>query len=258
MSPVSQLTPEPESRDRQDDPLSYGFDRTYDPYEPPEWGPVKPEPRFRILRKLAAPFVFLGLLLWKFKFILAAIFKFKIVTTSASMLISLAAYAWFWGWRFAAGFILLLLVHELGHYLEARRQGLHPALPVFIPFLGAYVAIKDAPFDPWRNGLVSIAGPIAGGLASLATLAAGEQLDSRLLLALAYSGFFLNLFNLIPIGFLDGGFILRSFRLLRRGAGDADPARARRRAWTLGAMSAAVAVALIVGMFAAHVPQDRL
>jgi Zn-dependent protease len=230
------------------------YDERYEPRsfpEPdPDYSPIRRRRSAReLLAKLAAPLVLaLGLLI---KF---GAFSLKFF----GIFLAIGGYALIWGWRFAIGFVLLILVHELGHYLEARRQGLHPALPVFIPFLGAYVAIKDAPFDPWRNGLVSIAGPIAGGLASLATLAAGEQLDSRLLLALAYSGFFLNLFNLIPIGFLDGGFILRSFRLLRRGAGDADPARARRRAWTLGAMSAAVAVALIVGMFAAHVPQDRL
>ena len=228
----------------------------YDPYAPREappeasYDPIRRRRTFREwLGRLAAPIIVAAGLLLKF-----GVFSLKFF----GIFISVAAYALIWGWRFAIGFVLLILVHELGHYLEARRQGLHPALPVFIPFLGAYVAIKDAPFDPWRNGLVSIAGPIAGGLASLATLAAGEQLDSRLLLALAYSGFFLNLFNLIPIGFLDGGFILRSFRLLRRGAGDPDPARARRHAWLLAFMYAAVAALLVVGMLTAHVPQDRL
>ena len=229
----------------------------YDPYAPREApepeAPYDPIRRRRTVRewlgRLAAPLVVAAGLLLKFGFLSLKFF---------GIFISVAAYALIWGWRFAVGFVLLILVHELGHYLEARRQGLHPALPVFIPFLGAYVAIKDAPFDPWRNGLVSIAGPIAGGLAALATLAAGEALDSRLLLALAYAGFFLNLFNLIPIGFLDGGFILRSFRLLRRGAGDPDPARARRHAWLLASMYAAVAALLVVGMLTAHVPQDRL
>jgi Zn-dependent protease len=228
----------------------------YDPYAPrqaPEADQYDPIKQRRTLRqwleRLAAPLVVLAGLLFKFGVLTLKFF---------GIFISVAAYALIWGWRFAVGFVLLILVHELGHYLEARRQGLHPALPVFIPFLGAYVAIKDAPFDPWRNGLVSIAGPIAGGLGSLGVLLAGEALDSRLLLALAYTGFFLNLFNLIPIGFLDGGFLLRSFRLLRRGAGDPDPARARRLGWVLGAMYAAVALALVAGMVAAHVPQDRL
>jgi Zn-dependent protease len=229
----------------------------YDPYAPREAPepdvPYDPIRRRRTTRqwleRLAAPLLVLIGLAVKF-----GAFSLKFF----GIFISVAAYALIWGWRFAIGFVLMILVHELGHYLEARRQGLHPALPVFIPFLGAYVAIKDAPFDPWRNGLVSIAGPIAGGFAAVAALVAGEQLDSGLLLALAYTGFFLNLFNLIPIGFLDGGFILRSFRLLRRGAGDPDPARARRHAWMLALISGAVVVALVVGMMAAHVPQDRL
>ena len=202
---MSQLTPEPGSRDRRDDELSYGYERPFDPYEPPDWGPVQPEPRFRILRKLAAPFIFLGVLFWKFKFVLAAVFKFKIFTTSASMLVSLAAYAWIWGWRFAAGFILLLLVHELGHYLEARRQGLDVGAPVFIPFLGAAILLKDNPLDAWREFQIAIAGPILGSIGAAVVWFVGERQDSDLLVALGFTGFFLNLFNLLPVVPLDGG-----------------------------------------------------
>jgi Zn-dependent protease len=92
----------------------------------------------------------------------------------AGIFVSVGGYALLFGWRFGIGFVLLILVHELGHYVEARRQGLSPALPVFIPFLGAYVALKGQPFDPWRNALVSIAGPVAGGLAALACLLYAE------------------------------------------------------------------------------------
>ena len=228
----------------------------WDPYAPREapqpevYDPIRKRRTAREWAgRLAAPLVLLAGLAIKF-----GAFSLKFF----GIFLSVGAYALIWGWRFAIGFVLLILVHELGHFIEARRQGLKPSLPVFIPFIGAYVAIRDAPFDPWRNGLVAIAGPIAGGIGALAVFAAGEQLDSRLLLALAYTGFFLNLFNLIPIGFLDGGFILRSFRLLRRGAGDPDPARARRHAWLLAFMYAAVAALLVVGMLTAHVPQDRL
>jgi Zn-dependent protease len=229
----------------------------YDPYAPRE--APKPEVQYDPIRRrrttrqwlerLAAPLAVLVGLAIKFGAISLKFF---------GIFISVGAYALIWGWHFAVGFVLLIFVHELGHFLEARRQGLHPALPVFIPFLGAYVAIKDSPFDPWRNGLVSIAGPIAGGIGTLAVYVVGDQTDSRLLLALAYTGFFLNLFNLIPIGFLDGGFILRSIRLLRRGAGDPDPARARRHAVLLTVMYGSVAALLLLGMLVAHVPQDRL
>jgi Zn-dependent protease len=204
MRPVSQLTPEPESRERTDE-LSYELDARYQPYEPTDWGPVKHEPRFPILRKLAAPFIALGLLLWKFKFVLAAIFKFKIFTTSASMLVSLGAYAWLWGWKFALGFILLLFVHELGHYLEARRQGLDVGAPVFIPFLGAAILLKENPLNAWREAQVAIAGPIVGSIGAAVVWLIGERQDSELLVALGFTGFFLNLFNLLPVVPLDGG-----------------------------------------------------
>jgi Zn-dependent protease len=204
MRPVSQLTPEPESRERTDE-LSYELDARYQPYEPSDWGPVKHEPRFPILRKLAAPFIALGLLLWKFKFVLAAIFKFKIFTTSASMLVSLGAYAWFWGWKFALGFILLLFVHELGHYLEARRQGLDVGAPVFIPFLGAAILLKENPLNAWREAQIAIAGPIVGSIGAAVVWLIGERQDSELLVALGFTGFFLNLFNLLPVVPLDGG-----------------------------------------------------
>ena len=172
--------------------------------------------------------------------------------------LSVGGYALLWGWSFAVGFVLMILVHELGHFVEARRQGLKPALPVFIPFLGAYVAIKDAPFDPWRNLKISIAGPIAGGLASAAVWAVGTSEDSRFLLALAYTGFFLNLANLLPIRPLDGGFIWHSIKVLRTGNGDPSPDRARSRGVLGGVLYVGLALVLVVGMVGAHIPQDRL
>lgn len=172
--------------------------------------------------------------------------------------LSVGGYALIWGWRFAVGFVLLILVHELGHFLEAKRQGLDPSLPVFVPFLGAYVALRNAPFDPWRNALVSLAGPVLGGAGAVALYVVGEVQDSRLLLALAYAGFFLNLINLLPVAFLDGGHVLRAWRVLRKGAGRATPARARTLGWAVAALYGATAVALALGMLVAHVPQDRL
>ncbi len=172
--------------------------------------------------------------------------------------VAVGGYALIWGWHFAIGFVLLILVHELGHYVEARRQGLNPQLPVFIPFLGAYVALRGQPFDPWRNALVSVAGPVAGGIGALACLVYGNAVDSDLLRALAYAGFFLNLVNLIPIGILDGGHILRSWRVLRAGGGRASPAEARRLAGVVVVYSFVVAAGLALGMVAAHVPQNRL
>jgi Zn-dependent protease len=172
--------------------------------------------------------------------------------------LAVGGYALIWGWSFAVGVVLLILVHELGHYVEARRLGLDPQLPVFIPFLGAYVALRNMRFDPWVNARVSLAGPVAGGIGAAACLAAAVAVDSDLLRALAYAGFLLNLLNLAPIGILDGGHVLRSWRVLRAGGGAATPARARRLAALVAVASVVTTAALVAGMVVAHVPQDRL
>lgn len=171
-----------------------------------EYRPIQPESAWRnLLRKLWVPIAALGLLIWKAKFLFVAIFKLKVFTTSASMLVSVAAYAWLWGWKFAAGFVVLLFVHELGHVLELRRQGVPASAPLFIPFVGAVVGMKQLPPNAWKEAQVALAGPILGSAGAGAVWLAGEALDSELLIALAFTGFFLNLFNLLPIVPLDGG-----------------------------------------------------
>ncbi len=183
------------------DPDPYSFDE-------PERGyrPINPEPAWRsLLRRLWAPIAALGLLVWKAKFIFVAIFKLKFVASLASMFVSVGAYALLWGWRFAVGFVVLLFVHELGHVIELRRQGVPASAPLFIPFLGAVVGMKQMPKDAWREARVALAGPILGSAGAAAVWAAGEALDSDLLVALAFTGFLLNLFNLLPIVPLDGG-----------------------------------------------------
>jgi len=125
--------------------------------------------------------------------------------------ISVAAYTlWFHSWTFALGFVLMILVHELGHAAEARRQGLEVSAPMFIPFIGAYVKIRHAGLTPWRNALISLAGPAAGGAAAGIVWAIGSARGSTMLVVLANIAFLLNAFNLLPIGFLDGGQIFRS------------------------------------------------
>ncbi len=188
---------------------------SYDPYAPREaeeptgYNPIKRPLTLRdILRKLWAPIAAIAFLFWKLKFLLVAIFKFKLFTVAGSMLVSIAAYALFWGWQFAIGFVLLLLVHELGHVLEAKRQGLPVSAPMFIPFLGALIMLKRLPDNAWNEAKVAIAGPILGGLGAAAVWGIGEYYDSELLVALAFTGFFLNLFNLAPISPLDGGRIV--------------------------------------------------
>jgi Zn-dependent protease len=165
--------------------------------------PVHPRGGFLdLLKKLAAPIVALGFLLLKFG---GFLLKFKVVTTGVSMLVSIAAYAWVWGLPFAIGFVVLIFVHELGHVIELRRQGVPASAPLFIPFLGAVIGMKELPDDAWKEARVALAGPILGSVGAAAFWIAGEALDSELLVALAFVGFFLNLFNLIPIVPLDGG-----------------------------------------------------
>ena len=150
-------------------------------------------------------------------------------------------------------------MHELGHYVEAKRQGLNPQLPVFIPFLGAYVALRNQPFDPWRNALVSVAGPVAGGRrrARVPRLRRARRLD--LLRALAYAGFFLNLINLVPIGVPrrrpHPPLVARAAR-----AAAGAPTRPRRDGsrGVVAAYSSRSPRRSRIGMVASHVPQNRL
>ncbi len=121
------------------------------------------------------------------------------------MLVSIGAYALLWGWQFAVGFVALLFIHEMGHALEAKRQGLKVGAPFFIPFLGAVIALKQMPPNAWKEAQMALAGPLLGSLGAAAFWVYGEAADSELFVALAFVGFFLNLFNLLPIVPLDGG-----------------------------------------------------
>ncbi len=182
--------------------------RTLPEAEIPEHGergyePLHPRGGFLdMLKKLAAPIIALGFLVVKFG---GFFLKFKVVTTGVSMLVSVAAYAWLWGLPFAIGFVVLIFIHELGHVIELRRQGVPASAPLFIPFLGAVIGMKQLPDDAWKEARVALAGPILGSVGAAAFWIAGEALDSELLVALAFVGFFINLFNLIPIVPLDGG-----------------------------------------------------
>jgi len=163
----------------------------------------------RSLERLVGSGIVIGGAALKWGFIFAKFFAF---------FVSFAAYSfWFGSWKFGLGFVLMILVHELGHVAEARRQGLHVTLPTFIPFFGAFVTVKNAGLSPWRNALVSLAGPFAGGLAAAAVWAVGSARGSTWLVVLANIGFLLNAFNLLPIGFLDGGTVFQAISQTRRG-----------------------------------------
>ena len=121
------------------------------------------------------------------------------------MLVSIAAYALIWGWAFAVGFVILLLVHEMGHVFQLRREGIEASAPMFIPFLGAVVAAKSLGDDAAAEARVGLAGPILGTIATLVPLAIWLVTGEEFWQALAYVGFFINLFNLLPVLPLDGG-----------------------------------------------------
>ncbi len=143
----------------------------------------------------------------KLKFLLLPVLKFglPILKTGGTMILSIWVYALNWGWPFAAGFVLLIFVHECGHLIVARQFGLKVSAPMFIPFMGAFIVLKDQPRNAWMEACVGIGGPLLGSLAAMLCGAVFIFTRQPIFLALAYSGFFLNLFNLAPIGMLDGG-----------------------------------------------------
>jgi Zn-dependent protease len=171
--------------------------------EPPYAVPLQPEPTVaERLKRLFAPIIAAGVAVLKFG---AVLLKLKFFTVVFSMLASLGAYAWLYGWKFALGFVLLILVHEMGHVVVLRARGIQAGLPVFLPFLGAFVSMRSAPRTAYDEALSGIAGPVFGTAAAFATLGLAGVYDSELLRVLAYTGFFLNLFNLLPVIPLDGG-----------------------------------------------------
>ena len=192
--------------------------------------------------KWLAPLGALGLLLWKFKFVLAFVLtKGKLLllgltkgSTFFSMLLAMGVYYTLWGWKFAVGFVLMIYVHEMGHVAALRRLGIRASAPMFVPGLGAFVRMKQYPASAREDARVGLAGPIWGTAAALAVLGLHRLTGIEVLAGLAHAGALLNLFNLIPIWQLDGG---RGMRAL-----------ARRERWLLTALLATAFVLTAEGM----------
>jgi Zn-dependent protease len=167
----------------------------------------KTETAWSRVKKALGPIGVIGVVILKFlakiKFVLPILLK-----TGGSMLITIGVYAMVWGWKFAVGFVLLLMLHECGHLIVAKKFGLKVSAPMFIPFVGAFILLKEAPRNAWMEACVGIGGPMFGSLAALLCHTAGIHFGAPLLIALAWSGYFLNLFNLAPVGMLDGGRIV--------------------------------------------------
>jgi Zn-dependent protease len=158
-------------------------------------------PRQRVLAILVA----IGGALAKLKAVLLLLPKLKVAVTAVTALVSIGAYSLLFGWVFAAGFVALLFVHEMGHVVQLRREGIKASTPMFIPFLGAVISAKSLGASALAEARVGLAGPVLGTLGAGAVALLALITHSHLLYALSYTGFFLNLFNLIPVTPLDGG-----------------------------------------------------
>jgi Zn-dependent protease len=212
-----------------------------DPYQAHDYNPIQSGTDWRgRIRRLTGPIIAGAIAVAKWSFILI---KF------GSIFIAVGGYALIFGWKFAAGFVLLIFAHEMGHFIEAKREGLKPSWPIFVPFILAFV--KYTRGNPWQTARVAVAGPILGGVASLGCYLVGRSNGSQLMLALAYAGFVLNLLNLIPIGFFDGGAIWRSARFLRLGGGGA-------KATFVYVLYGGAILFCVLGAWAAYFPQHRL
>jgi len=177
----------------------------YPVYQPPQHSPTAPRrQQTGLLGGLAAA--------------VAAFFKYGVVLlkvgklgpTLISMVVALFFYMLFFGWQFAVGLVLLILVHEIGHVVFSKWQGIPMSLPVFLGPFGAFTRMHAPPRDARQEAIIAIGGPVFGTAASLACFALALVTPSTndfhfLLLALAYFGCFMNLFNLIPMSPLDGG-----------------------------------------------------
>jgi Zn-dependent protease len=177
-------------------------ERDYEPIHP---GSGREPLRDRLKRWLGPIGAGLILLVTKLKAVLLLLPKLKLFTTSWTMLVSIAAYTLLFGLPFAVGIVLLLLIHEMGHVIQLRREGVEASAPMFIPFLGAVIAAKSMGKDAAAEARVGLAGPILGSVATLVPLAIWLATGEEFWRALAFIGFFLNLFNLLPVVPLDGG-----------------------------------------------------
>jgi Zn-dependent protease len=174
--------------------------------EPRSYEPIHPGSGRRGLRKrIASALAALGVLLAKAKSLLLLLPKVKLLTTFGSMVVSIGAYALLFGLPFAVGFVVLLFLHEIGHVIQLRREGIRASAPMFIPFLGAVISAKSMGKDAAAEARVGLAGPVLGSIASLVPLVLWLATGSDFWRALAYIGFLINLFNLLPVVPLDGG-----------------------------------------------------
>lgn len=159
------------------------------------------QPKSEVARKLG-PLAPIAVLLAKAKGLLLAVFKLKFLLTFVSFI---GVYWALWGMKFGIGFAILILIHEMGHFIDVKRRGLPAEMPVFLPGLGAYVKWQAMGVSLQTRASVSLAGPLAGWLASVVCVLIWWKTGDAFWASLARAGAFLNVLNLIPIWILDGG-----------------------------------------------------
>lgn len=200
------LPPPPGGEHLPPPPPSYPVTSDIPPSSPYHYSPA-PTRRNRtgFLGGLAA----LLLAIWsKFGLVVAFVLKVPALATLLTGLVAIGAYALLFPWQVALGLVAMIFVHEMGHVFEIRRQGMQATAPIFIPFLGAAIFQRSHAQSPVKQAQIGIAGPIAGTLAAIVALVLYNSTHFDLYLVWAYFGFWINLFNLIPFGMLDGGWIV--------------------------------------------------
>jgi Zn-dependent protease len=177
-----------------------------DPFaEPPRTASAARNLRRRVSGALAAVAAVVAKFFSAIKGLLLLLPKLKLLTTAGTAFVSVAAYSLLFGWTFAVGFVALLFVHEMGHVVQLRREGIKATAPMFVPFFGAFISAKSLGENAVAEARVGLAGPILGTVGAALCLVIAEAANSDLLRALAYFGFFLNLLNLVPVVPFDGG-----------------------------------------------------
>jgi Zn-dependent protease len=199
MDPSTPLLPEPAPAPPRYEPS--GLER-----DPADGGVPFGRSRESFFKRRVAPIgVAIVAFLAKIKSILLLLPKLKLLVTAGSMVVSVIAYATIWGFPFALGFVVLLLVHEMGHVIALRREGIRASAPMFIPFMGAVISARSLGDNALAEARVGLAGPILGSLGSAVCILIWHATGNDFWRALAFTGFFLNLFNLLPVVPLDGG-----------------------------------------------------
>jgi len=162
--------------------------------------PGPPRPQKTVFQNIGGWAVAAFIAIAKFKFLI-----FGALKTGLSMLFMIWVYALAFGWKFAAGFVFLIFVHEMGHVIAAKWLGMPVSAPLFIPFVGAAITMKENPRDAWTEALMAYGGPLAGCIGSWICWYIALQTGLPWVMAVASTSFVINLFNMIPVPPLDGG-----------------------------------------------------